>query len=103
MQFKKTFKTVAPHISNITAYGTINKDENVEMITTLCVDPDTRYGGWYETYDADTNGERFYAEGTLKIEFDGDDCYLIDYDGVFELMDYLLDALVKEGINIDKL
>ena len=68
MNFTHNFKTTLPNVAMTTAYG-IDSDRatNVEMETTIGLDSD---GGWYETYDIDTGGERFYAEGALETETD---------------------------------
>ena len=44
-----------------TAYDVdIDKAENVEMDTEIAVDALHPQGGWYETYDLETGGDRFY-------------------------------------------
>ena len=56
-----------------TAYDVdLDVAKNVEMDTEVCIDPDHGYGGWYETYDLETGGDRFYAEGVLETEHDED-------------------------------
>tara|TARA_R100000231_G_C5279336_1_gene151117 strand:+ start:257 stop:565 length:309 start_codon:yes stop_codon:yes gene_type:complete len=101
MKFNENFKTTLPHVAMTTAYGVdTDRAKNVEMQTTLGIDPE--HGGWFETYDIDTGGERFYAEGSLELEFDSDDsATLIGYDGCFELPDYIIEALEKKGVKID--
>ena len=85
-----------------TAYGNdIDKAENVEMDTEVCVDQEHQYGGWYETYDLETGGDRFYAEGVLEVNFDGDKATLVGYDGCHELPDYIINALKEKGVIID--
>ena len=85
-----------------TACGTdLHKRENVEMDTEVCVDPEHRSGGWYETYDLETGGDRFYAEGVLEVNFDGDKATLVGYDGCYELPDYITKALEEKGVIID--
>ena len=102
MNIKHTFKPTLPFVSMRTAYDVdIDKAENVEMDTEVCVDPELRYGGFYETYDLDTGGDRFYAEGVLEVDFDGDKATLTGYDGCFELPDYIIKALEEKGVIID--
>lgn len=85
-----------------TAYGNdLDKAENVEMDTEVCVDQEHQYGGWYETYDLDTGGDRFYAEGVLEVNFDGDKATLVGYDGCYELPDYIINVLEEKGVIID--
>jgi hypothetical protein len=103
MKFKLDFKTTLPHVAMTTAYD-VDKDRatNVEMDTTVEVDPNHRYGGWYETYDLDTGGDRFYAEGVLEVYWDDNgEVRLTGYDGCFELPEYITEALEKQGVIID--
>ena len=107
MKFKLNFKTTLPHVAmTSTLYGDHDRAENVEMDTTIEIDPDHRYGGWYETYDTETGGGRFYAEGVLETEdsSDGDGneaVVLTGYDGCFELPEYIIKALEEKGVIID--
>jgi hypothetical protein len=102
MKFKLDFKTTLPHVAMTTAYDVDTaRATNVEMDTTIEVDPNHRYGGWYETYDVETGGDRFYAEGVLEVYFDEDGPRLTGYDGCFELPEYITDALEKKGVIID--
>ncbi len=57
--------------------------------------------GWFELYDVETGGERVYAEGGLWFSKEGDTTYLRDYDGVFELPEYIMDKLVEMGYSMD--
>ena len=103
MKFTHSFKTTLPHVAMTTAYD-VDKDRatNVEMDTSIGIDPDHQYGGWYETYDLDTGGDRFYAGGVLETAHDDDGSVrLVGYDGCFELPDYIIDALESKGVVID--
>ena len=103
MKFKLDFKTTLPHVAMTTAYD-VDKDRatNVEMDTSIGIDPDHQYGGWYETYDLDTGGDRFYAGGVLETEHDEDgSVYLIGYDGCFDLPEFIIEALEEKGVVID--
>ena len=72
-EIQTDFKTTLPHVATTsTLYGDHDRAENVEMDTTVVVDPNHGYGGWYETYDLESGGERFYAEGVLEVYFDDD-------------------------------
>ncbi len=85
-----------------TAYDVdLDAEKNVEMDTSVSIDPDHQYGGWYETYDLESGGERFYAEGVLEVYFDEDGPRLTGYDGCFELPEYITDALEAKGVIID--
>ena len=72
----------------------------MEVHTTIGIDPE--HGGWYETYDESTGGERFYAEGELEVDFElNGGVTLTGYDGCFELPSHIIEALEKKGVNID--
>jgi len=102
MKFKLDFKTTLPHVAMTTAYD-VDKDRatNVEMDTSIGIDPNHQYGGWYETYDVETGGDRFYAGGVLEVYFGEDGPRLTGYDGCFELPDFITDALEEKGVIID--
>jgi hypothetical protein len=102
MKFTHSFKHTLPFVSMRTAYDVdLDAEKNVEMDTSVSVDPNHQYGGWYETYDLETGGDRFYAEGVLEVYFDEDGPRLTGYDGCFELPEYITDALEKKGVIID--
>ena len=103
MKFKLDFKTKLPYVSMQTAYDvTLCEATNVEMDTTIEVDPNHTYGGWYETYDLETGGDYFHAEGILEVYWDDNgDVRLTGYDGCFDLPEYITDALEKKGVIID--
>ena len=107
MKFTLNFKTTLPFVSMRTAYDVdLDAAKNVEMDTSIGIDPDHQYGGWYETYDLETGGERFYAGGVLET-LDTSDGYgneavaLVGYDGCFDLPEYIIEALEKKGVIID--
>ena len=103
MKFTHSFKHTLPFVSMRTAYDVdLDAEKNVEMDTSVSVDPNHQDGGWYETYDLDTGGDRFYAEGVLEVYWDDNgDVRLTGYDGCFELPEYITDALEKKGVIID--
>ena len=103
MKLKLDFKTTLPNVAMTTAYDVDTaRATNVEMDTTVEIDPDHMYGGWYETYDVETGGDYFYAEGILEVYWDDNgDVRLTGYDGCFELPEYITDALEKKGVIID--
>jgi hypothetical protein len=55
--------------------------------------------GWFELYDEKTGGEVVYAEGGLWFR----EKYLVDYDGVGELPDYIMEKLEEMGYSMDQL
>ena len=103
MKFKHDFKTTLPYVSMQTAYDvTLCEAEDVVMDTTIAVDPNHTYGGWYETYDLETGGDYFHAEGILEIYWDDNgDVRLTGYDGCFDLPEFITDALEAKGVIID--
>ena len=103
MKFTHSSKTTLPHVAMTTAYDTdTDRDVNVVMDSTIGIDPDHQYGGWYETYDLESGGERFYAGGILETAHDEDGSVrLVGYDGCFELPDFIIKALEEKGVIID--
>ena len=107
MTFVHSFEHTLPFVSMRTAYGNdIDKAENVKMETEVAIDPLHPQGGWYETYDLETGGDRFYAGGVLETldTSDGDGnkgVALVGYDGCYELPDYIIKALEEKGVIID--
>ena len=103
MKFTHSFKHTLPFVSMRTAYDVdVDAAKDVEMDTSVSIDPDHQYGGWYETYDLETGGDRFYAEGILEVYWDDNgDVRLTGYDGCFELPEYITDALESKGVTID--
>jgi hypothetical protein len=57
-----------------------------------------RYG-WFEVYDIETGGQEYYAEGGLWF----DNKELVDYDGVYELPDAVLNELSKMGYDVSEM
>jgi len=103
MKFTQSFKTTLPHVAMTTAYD-VDQDRatNVVMDSSIGIDPDHQYGGWYETYDLETGGDRFYAGGILETAHDEDGSVrLVGYDGCFELPEFITDALELKGVIID--
>lgn len=103
MKFTHSFKTTLPHAAMTTAYGVDTaRATNVEMDTTVEIDPNHTYGGWYETYDLETGGEFFYGSGVLEVYWDDNgDVRLTGYDGCYELPEFITDALEEKGVIID--
>jgi len=68
--------------------------ETVELHITAwaCMD---RLRGGFEIYDIETRGERYYGEGGLWFNVDGD---LLDYDGVYDL-DSRIRKWIEEEVN----
>jgi len=62
------------------SFGTLDKQNNVKINFTIGIHDDGNTG-WFEFYDLETVGERWYAEGMLWFEGN----VVMDYDGVFAL------------------
>jgi hypothetical protein len=83
MKKKETFK------------ATTSRGTELEVIIKI---KDEGYGS-YELYDEETKGERVYAEGGLWFR----EKYLIDYDGVGTLPDYIMEKLEEMEYSMDQL
>lgn len=102
MEYSKKFTTVLPSVGMSTAYGIdYYRKENVEMESQIDISPKYKYGGCFESYDVETGGDDFYAEGNLEIEKANGKLTLTGYDGVFELPDYIVEAVREAGIQIE--
>ena len=98
-KFQETFDTFVENVRKENSFGTIDSADGVTMRTIVGVDPDCRYGGWYETYDVVSEGAHFHAEGILEIDFpEGEQPTLVGYDGCYDLPDYIIRKLEEHGI-----
>lgn len=52
--------------------------------------------GYFEAWDVKSNGFHYYIAGELEIE----DRVLWGYDGVFQLPQYIIDAVKNQGVTI---
>ena len=93
----ETFKVNTP-VALETSYAVLDKSENEEMEITVAVDDEKQYG-YFEMYDTETGGERFYAEGGLWFEGKT----LTDYDGVFELSQHVMNKLKEWGYDVSEI
>ena len=81
-----------------TSQGVLDSVNSTKLAVSVFVNPQTEVGS-FEIYDLKTGGVRFYGEGGLWFEGKT----LIDYDGVFELSDHVINQLKKWGFSIDLL
>lgn len=95
MEKQETFKSIQ-HLSLDTSFGSIKKENSVELEITVGINAEGDYG-WFELYDIETGGEDWYAEGGLWFE----DNTLTDYDGVFELPTPVEEKLNEWGYKTD--
>ena len=92
--FKENFKVVE-NVTMETSAGLRHRLKRT-LDYTVCVEHGR---GWFEMYDEETGGEDLYAEGCLIFN----DKELVDYDGVFELPDEILDKLEEHGYEVDEI
>ena len=99
-KFTHKWQHTLPVVRMQTAYDVvIDEETDVVMDVQIGIDPTSTYGGWYETYDVESAGGRFYAEGVLEVSWDDDGkATLNGYDGCFELPDYIVAMLVEKGV-----
>lgn len=90
----ETFIYKTPLVES-TQYGTVLKEEdNVELTVNMEYDFENRRGS-FEFYKTDT--DEYYSSGGLWVNEDNE---LEDYDGVYSLMDFILDWLQSIGIDV---
>jgi hypothetical protein len=96
---KEKFK-VTKNLNMQTSFGIIpgSKQNGVLLDVSLEVDPSKQYG-WFEFYDEETGGDRWYASG--GIWFIG--TAVTDYDGIFELPEFIMDKLEDWGYDLSTL
>ncbi|GAF95387.1 unnamed protein product [marine sediment metagenome] len=87
----ETFQVETP-VNMETTHGVLDSSNNEKMEVTVGVDTKANYG-YFEIYDIASGGDRFYGEGGLW--FSGNK--LTDYDGVFELSQFVTKKLNEWG------
>lgn len=92
MSVKKESFEIITNLNLQTSYGIIDSETNVKLDVTIGIQDDGE-SGWFEIYDQKTGGEKWYAEGGLW--FNGKK--LIEYDGVFELPEFIIKKLEEWG------
>jgi hypothetical protein len=80
------------------SFGTLDQQRNVPIQFTMGIHEDNNTG-WFEFYDLETMGERWYAEGMLW--FDGNE--VTDYDGVFALPSEIINKLNELRFDTDNI
>lgn len=83
-------------VSMETSYGVVDSSNSEEMEITVGIFKDNPERGYFELYDVESGGERFYGEGGLW--FDGKT--LTDYDGVFQISNWVLKKLEEWGYDV---
>ena len=101
MKQEKRFDAIS-HLRMETSMGGVVKGsarKSVELECHVVVDEEnTDYGGYFEFWDKETQGEKWHADGHLEIS----NKTLTGYDGVMELPDFIINKLKDEmGITID--
>lgn len=90
--------TTKSNLALSNSFTVIQTENNVELDVTVEIQDEKEYGH-FEFYDTKTGGENWYAEGGLW--FDGKE--LSDYDGVFELPDFIIESLNQQGYNTENI
>ena len=77
---------------------TVMLQVNISLPDEVLGGEESQYGS-FEFYDIEEGGEQFYAEGGLW--FTGGS--LTDYDGIFSLSDFIVDAIEGEGFDVSEM
>jgi hypothetical protein len=93
---QETFRTTQNLVLE-NSFGVVGKEDNVLLEITVGVIEGDR--GWFEVSDVKTGGNDWYAEGSLEIEGMSVTCY----DGVFELIEPIINKLKEWGYNVDEI
>ena len=78
------------------SFGTIRSEEKVLLNVSIGINSSDY--GWFEIYDNRTDGEKWYAEGSLFIK----DKSITGYDGVFALPTCVVDKLQDLGFDVSE-
>jgi hypothetical protein len=92
---QETFKSVQNLVLE-NSFGVVNSENNVELEVTVGIKSEDY--GWFELYDVKSEGDAWYAEGSLEIEGKS----IVGYDGVFSLPEPVIDKLKEWGYNTDE-
>ncbi len=93
MTLKNSFDKVL-WVNHIGSWGE-TEPEKVTMRFHVSFNEERQYGS-FEQYDAESAGERYYAEGGLWF----DENVLVDYDGIYSLSEEVLDQLEEWGLDV---
>lgn len=92
-------KVIFPTLGHtvLTTGKDVYRDSNVEVIVHVGTKASGR--AYYEFYDVESGGDKYYAEGSLEI----DSGKLVDYDGVGSLPTVIMDILRDElGVDVSE-
>lgn len=78
------------------SFGIIASEKDCQLEFTIRIHDGEKTGS-FELADVKTGGNKWYAEGGLWF----DEKELVDYDGVFELPEEILDKLEEWGFNVE--
>jgi hypothetical protein len=93
MTIKETFE-VMRSVSLSNSFGTLDNENDVVLEVNMEYNPETRRGS-FEFYRTGT--AEWYCAGGLWVSEDNE---LVDYDGTYALMDFVLDWLQVQGIDV---
>jgi hypothetical protein len=96
---QETFRTTQNLVLE-NSFGVVGKEDSVLLDITVGIkeNEDGRWG-WFEISDIKTGGNDWYAEGSLEIE----GMSVTGYDGVFELIEPIINKLKEWGYNTDEI
>jgi len=92
---QETF-TAVQNLTLENSFGVIDSEESVQLEITVGIKSEDY--GWFEFYDLKSDGNEWYAEGSLQIEGKS----ITGYDGVFSLPDPVISKLKEWGYNTDE-
>lgn len=95
MKNQVTFETTTNMVWG-NSFGIIDEEKNVKLEITIGINSDDY--GYFELYDIASGGNDWYAEGGLWF----DNKTLVDYDGVFELPEQIVNKLDEMGYNVEE-
>ena len=96
METQTTFE-VTSDLTLENSFTVLDSQNKVELEVTIGIKSEDY--GWFEFYDKKTGGNRWHAEGGLWFE----DKVLTDYDGVFDLPDFIIDKLKELGYDCSEM
>ena len=96
MKNQYTIKAVE-HLSLDNSFGTISEEDGVQL--EIIVGFRDKDYGYFEFYDTETNGEKWYAEGGLWLEGKT----IVDCDGVASMPTSIINFLKEKGYDTSEI
>lgn len=92
---KETFRAIES-LSLENSFGILKAEDNVTLEVTVGIKSEDY--GWFELYDIETGGNKWYAEGGLWFEGKA----VTGYDGVFALSTPIINKLKEWGYDVSE-